>query len=132
MSINSTTVTSLRNLKSVIDTGTTYIVAPTSQVNKFYASIPGSKDQSSTVGAGFHSIPCAATEHVALSFGNTSFGIAPSLFNLGRVSQGSSDCLGAVIGSDGVSFWVVGDTFLQNVYSTFDLGNNRVGFAALK
>ena len=30
-----------------------------------------------------------------------------------------------------IGFWVVGEAFLQNVYSVFDFGNNRVGFACL-
>jgi Eukaryotic aspartyl protease len=28
--------------------------------------------------------------------------------------------------------WVVGGAFLQNVYTVFDLGQTRVGFATLK
>jgi hypothetical protein len=28
-------------------------------------------------------------------------------------------------------FWVMGDSFLRNVYTVFDLGTNRVGFASL-
>lgn len=122
----------IKNVAGIIDTGTTYIVANASQVKQFYSAIPGSKDASSTVGKGFYTFPCSATEHVSLTFAGKPFAIDPSLFNLGRVSKGSPDCVGAIVGSSSISFWVIGDTFLQNVYSTFDLGNNRVGFAALK
>lgn len=122
----------LGTTQSVIDTGTTLIIAPADQVNKLYAAIPGSKDASKTVGAGFHTFPCSATENISLTFGGKAFAISPQLFNLGRVSQGSSDCVGAIVGSSGLPFWVVGDTFLQGVYSIYDMGNNRVGFAALK
>ena len=120
------------NAASIIDTGTTLIIAPTAQVNQFYAAIPGCKDASQTVGPGFYTFPCSATPRVNLTFGGKAFAISPSLFNLGRVSAGSQDCLGALTGTSSIGFWVVGDTFLQNVYSSFDLGNNRVGFATLK
>ncbi|GJE93357.1 Asp-domain-containing protein [Phanerochaete sordida] len=122
----------VNNVQSVIDTGTTLIVADMPQVRQFYAAIPGSKDASATVGEGFFTFPCSATEHVGLTFSGRNFAIAPSLFNLGRVSSGSNDCVGAVVGTNDLNFWVVGDTFLQNVYTTFDFGNNRVGFATLK
>lgn len=124
--------TPLRNVRSVIDTGTTLIVAHAPQVRQFYAAIPGSQDATATIGQGFYTFPCSATERVSLTFGGKAFSIAPDLFNLGRVSARSQDCVGAIVGTSGISFWVVGDTFLQNVYSTFDLGNDRVGFAALR
>lgn len=124
--------TPLRNVQSAIDTGTTLVVAQASQVRQFYAAIPGSKDASATVGQGFYTFPCSTTQKVSFTFGNRAFSISPNLFNLGRVSSRSSDCVGAIVGSSSISFWVVGDTFLQNVYLTFDLGNNRVGFATLK
>lgn len=122
----------LRNVQAIIDTGTTLVIAPASQARRFYAGIPGSKDASRTIGAGFYTFPCSAKPTVSLTFGSKPFAIDPALFNLGRVSSNSKECAGAIVGSAGLSFWVVGDAFLQNVYSTFDLDKNRVGFAKLK
>ena len=60
--------------------------------------------------------------------------------NHGPVSTGSSDCVGAIfdltagtsitVGS-GNPGWVVGDTFLKNVYTVFRAVPQSVGFAAL-
>lgn len=30
-----------------------------------------------------------------------------------------------------IDFWIVGDVFLQNVYTAWDVGSNRIGFATL-
>lgn len=130
--VSVTSRTPVRNVQSVIDTGTTLIIGYAPQVRQFYAAIPGSRDASATVGQGFFTFPCSTTAHVSLTFGGRAFSISPSLFNLGRVSATSNNCVGAIVGSGAISFWVIGDTFLQNVYSTFDVGHNRVGFATLQ
>lgn len=69
---------------------------------------------------------------MSFTFGGQAFDIPPSLFNLGRVKAKSTQCVGAIVASDTFSFWVVGDVFLQTVYTEFDMGNNVVGFATLK
>lgn len=130
VNINSTAVKTLQNVQSIIDTGTTLILAPSKQVQAFYAAIPGSKSAFSTIGNGFYTFPCTSTPTVSLTFSGRSFNIDSKYFNLGEVSRGSGDCVGAVVGSS-FSFWIVGDTFLQNTYTSFDLGTNRVGFAQL-
>lgn len=130
VNVNSAAVASLRNVQSIIDTGTTLIIAPHKQVQDFYASIPGSKNAYATVGNGFYTFPCSSTPAVSLAFSGRSFSIDSKYFNLGRVNSRSKDCVGAIVGSS-FNFWIVGDRFLQNVYTSFDLGNNRVGFAQL-
>lgn len=118
-------------LRAIIDTGTTYILGDDANVRALYALIPGSQDASNVIGPGFYTFPCDSSPDVSFTFGGTAFAISPKLFNLGRLYSGSNDCVGAVIGGR-QSFWIVGDTFLQGVYSIFDLGNDQVGFATLK
>lgn len=130
VSVNGASVSSSAT-PSIIDTGTTLVVAPTAQAKALYKAIPGSKDASKTIGDGFYTFPCSSSQTVSLTFGGKAFSISPQLFNLGRVSKSSSDCVGGIVGAD-YGFWIVGDVFLQNVYSVFDLGSNRVGFATLK
>ncbi|KAG8894254.1 hypothetical protein FRC01_013066, partial [Tulasnella sp. 417] len=80
--------TSSGSFSAVIDSGTTLIYIPTAAAKKFYASIPGAKDASATVGDGFYTYPCSTNlGTIAISFGNTKYAINPADFNLGAVSE---------------------------------------------
>ncbi|CCL99649.1 uncharacterized protein FIBRA_01669 [Fibroporia radiculosa] len=122
---------------AAIDTGTTLIGAPQDAVQSIFAAIPNSQALSGQYD-GFYSFPCSTTVNVTLSFGGKSWPINPNDMNLGQV-QGNQ-CLGGIfvldIGSavssgDGNPNWVVGDTFLKNVYSVFRSSPASVGFAQL-
>lgn len=80
-------------------------------------------------------VPCASIPDVSLTFGGKAFTISADTFNLGLVSEASSDCVGGIAAADmgeyigaqrttrillttlDLDFWVVGDVFLQNVYT---------------
>ncbi|KAG6837527.1 hypothetical protein H0H93_007708 [Arthromyces matolae] len=117
-------------LSAIIDTGTTLVLGDSDSVNSLYATIPGAVDASSTIGEGFWSFPCNNVPNVSLTFAGRSFAISPETFNLGPVSTNSPNCVGAIASTD-TTFWIVGDVFLQNVYTVFDVGNSSVGFATL-
>jgi len=96
---------------AVIDSGTTMILGNRKAVQAFYHHIPGSAPLKS----GLYSIPCSFNSSILFQFGATNFTIQPGTFNIGTVSDGSSDCVGGIAANDGFDFWVLGDVFLQNV-----------------
>ncbi|RPD68640.1 acid protease [Lentinus tigrinus ALCF2SS1-7] len=118
------------NIRTIIDSGTTLIYGPPSQVATLYASIPGSKAS----GNGFYTFSCTSVpNNVAFSWGGKSWTISAANMNLGRES--ATRCVGAIVGQDlglGTNVWLVGDSFMKNVYSVFSFDQNAVGFASLK
>ena len=125
-------VSSLGTFNAIIDTGTTVVLAPTASAKAFWAKVPNS----SAYGGGYYEYDCAMTTAVGLGFGSSSsskeWKISADALNLGLVAVGSSRCVGSVVGADtGLNAWIVGSTFLENVYSTFDVDNKRVGFSEL-
>jgi len=122
---------------SAIDTGTTLIGGPTQGVDAIFAAIPGSQALTGQM-AGFFAFPCATTIAITISFGGKAWPISNDDMNLGTVGNGL--CLGGIfdlsqgsnVGSGGGNpTWVVGDTFLKNVYSVFRANPPSVGFAQL-
>ncbi|KII94327.1 hypothetical protein PLICRDRAFT_101811 [Plicaturopsis crispa FD-325 SS-3] len=116
---------------AIIDSGTTLIVGDSDGVKQFYAGIDGAKEASS-LGEGMYTVPCSSIPQISLTFNGKSFDVSSSTFNLGPASSGSSDCVGGIAASSASEgFWIVGDVFMQNVYTVFDVDNSQVGFAAL-
>jgi len=122
---------------AAIDTGTSLIGAPTAAVNAIWAAVPGSVPLSGQQ-AGFFAFPCSTQLSIAISFGGPAWPIRVADLNLGTV--GSGRCLGAIFditlgtnvpaGSANPA-WIIGDTFLKNVYSVFRASPPAVGFAQL-
>ncbi|KAG8903977.1 Type I transmembrane sorting receptor [Tulasnella sp. 403] len=123
--------TSSGSFSAVIDSGTTLIYIPTAAASSFYAKIPGAKDASATLGAGFYTFPCSTNlAPITIKYGTTQYALNPNDFNLGLVSAGSTQCVGGIIGEDiGGNLAILGDEFMKNWYSVFDYAGGRVGFA---
>lgn len=112
---------------AIVDTGTTLILGDTSYVSQLYAVINATE-----VGGGVYSLPCDAMPNVTITLGGKSFALAAGTFNFGTYGSSGNTCLGGIAGSDGLGdLWILGDVFLRNVYTAFDVGNLRVGFADL-
>ncbi|EIM89716.1 acid protease [Stereum hirsutum FP-91666 SS1] len=125
--------TTVSQISSIIDTGTTQILGDTTNVAAIYAQIPGAA-LAPEEGDGIYTIPCDFNSTLSLTFGGTAFSVNASTFNLGQLSSNdSSTCIGGLGAQSQLTnrFWVVGDVFLQNVYTEFDVGNSQVGFATL-
>jgi hypothetical protein len=109
--------------------GTTLIIGDNEGVAAFYKKIPGAK--ASTVDEGFYTFPCDTNlPVVSFTLGGQDFPFTNSL-NSGHVSKGSKDCVGSVAADPGVGFWILGDAFMTNFYTVFDVRKSQVGFATL-
>ncbi|KAF9224644.1 acid protease [Gyrodon lividus] len=118
--------TLLINVPCIIDTGSNLIHGNRADVQILYQAIGGTL----VLDDEFYSFPCDAIPSVSFTFGGMSFLISPEIFDLGSDPNDPFYCLGAIVASDD-PLWVVGTAFLRNVYTAFDVGNLRVGFATL-
>ncbi|KAG0706463.1 aspartic peptidase domain-containing protein [Suillus ampliporus] len=117
----------VNGFSAIVDTGTTLIMGDTSYVSQLYATI-----NATDIGGGVYSLPCDAMPNVSITLGGKSFALSAETFNFGTYGSSGNTCLGGIVGGDGLGdLWILGDVFLRNVYTVFDVGNVRVGFAEL-
>ncbi|EPS95689.1 aspartic protease [Fomitopsis schrenkii] len=131
-SVNVGNKTTNSGFQTVIDSGTTIMYGPSSAVETFYASVPGSSMFDSQ--NGFYQYPCNATPQVAFNWGGKNWNVSAANFNLGKTSNTSQYCIGALASQNlglGDNVWLLGDSFMKNVYSVFSFDQNSVGFASL-
>ncbi|KAG1854828.1 acid protease [Suillus subalutaceus] len=117
---------------AVIDTGTTLVAGPAAEIAAIYAQIPGSQPGTGSW-EGFYSYPCDTAVVVEISFGGPNWSVSSGDFAFASTGT-SNECYGAFYAiptSGETPSWIMGDTFLKNVYSVFRYDPPSVGFAAL-
>ena len=108
---------------AVIDTGTSYMLLPPDDAKVLHAKIPGSK----SIASDTFSLPCDSKVSVQLVFSKVAYDISPKDY-VGRKLDGDNVCISHIIGYEyQAKQWLVGDIFLKNVYSVFDLDKGRIG-----
>jgi hypothetical protein len=104
-----------------LDTGTSYIFAPADDVTKFHGIVPGAKSSD----GGTWTVPCTTTTPLTFTFSGVTYTV-PTEDWVGPMANGA--CTSNVYGHPVVDGeWLLGDTFLKNVYTVFDIDGNRVG-----
>jgi len=125
--INANGADIITNFPAIVDTGTSYILGDAATVGQFYSAL-----NATDVGNGFYTLPCNAMPNVSITIGGKAFPLSAETFNLGSYDTSGEACVGAILATGSLGdIWILGDTFLRNVYSVFDIGNLRVGFAVL-
>ncbi|CAK1355582.1 Aspartic protease [Cercospora beticola] len=137
--------------QAAIDTGTTLIIAPYLAAISIFSQIPGSIPLPLGAGIVGFAYPCASKPQVNLQFAGKKFAVNPLDFNFGTLSEDfgiqlgndtlsgllggliNSYCVAGIAGADlnptsTENFWVVGDTFLKNWYSTFQYVNPQKAY----
>ncbi|CAK5266672.1 unnamed protein product [Mycena citricolor] len=128
--VGSSTVVS--NLQTIVDSGTTIMYGPPALVKQIFAQVPGAKLYDST--NGYYSYPCSTPPKISINYGGKDWTISSANLNLGRTSSGSSSCVSSLAAQDlglGSRVFLLGDSFMKNQYTVFDVDRNAVGFASL-
>ena len=95
-------------------------------------------------------VPCDFNTPISVYVGEKEVKISPESFIIGAVSLDFDTCIagaasdvdltGGALASDNLpgenadlntEFWILDDVFLQNVYTAWDFGKGRIGFADL-
>jgi cathepsin D len=125
------TISSGSSALAAIDTGTTLVGGPEAEIAAIYANIPGSAPGTGQF-EGYYTYPCSTTVNVTMAFGGKSWPVSNTDFQAQTLSKTS--CLGAFFSlstGGNAPAWIVGDTFLKNVYSVYRYNPPAVGFAQL-
>lgn len=107
-----------------IDTGTSYIFIPPADAKALHGLITDS--QVASDGKTWY-VPCSTTSSVQFTFSGVNYSV-PSEDWVGGKSGGSLCTSNIFPGTPaGVNNWLLGDTFIKNVYTVFDSDQKRIG-----
>ncbi len=109
-----------------IDTGTSYIFIPAADAKALHGLITGS--QLSPDGRTW-SVPCSTTASVQFTFSGVTYDVPSKDWVGGANPPNGPMCMSNIYPGTpvGPNSWLLGDTFMKNVYTVFDSDQKRIG-----
>ncbi|KAJ8370258.1 hypothetical protein SKAU_G00102860 [Synaphobranchus kaupii] len=122
VTINGNTVACSQGCQAIVDTGTSQIVGPTSDINSIQNSIGATTNQ-----YGDSPVQCSnigSMPEVTFHINGYPFTLPASAY----ITQSSYGCRTGFGGSN-QQLWILGDVFIRQYYAIFDRSSNSVGLA---
>ncbi|CAF4804098.1 unnamed protein product [Rotaria sp. Silwood1] len=118
---------------AVIDSGTTYIIGPSSDVNRFLRSISHYNSTDGSVHCSYRS----SMPDLIFIIGGKPLALTAAQYIYSRIDASKNNsifCYSGIIPAYGYIWnsdhrWIVGDIFMTHYYTTFDFSKRRIGFA---
>jgi len=115
------------SISSIVDTGTTLIIAPTDYAKDLFDSLKD-VDTFTEGDTLYGTYDCDNPPTVTYAFGRFSTAMSDDTLKFGQTQSGQ--CIMSIIGYDtGFNAVIAGDSFLQNVHAVFDRDSDRMGFS---
>ncbi|KAI8979922.1 aspartic peptidase domain-containing protein [Pilobolus umbonatus] len=122
-----------KDRKAIVDSGSTLIIMSMDDAEVYHEQIESAVNN----GDGTWSFLCQEARHLSslkIYTGDIELVIPPEKLFLAPTSSTSKRCLSGVSGQGtyGDDTWILGDIFLRNFYTVFDVGQGQLGFALAK
>ncbi len=127
VSVNGATGT-ISSANAFIDSGTSLAYLPSSINRQIFSRIQGAQPLTGQ-NRGLYSVPCnGLNAQLGFVFGGQTYMINNEDLNYGTLDSRGQNCLAGISDSDGSGVdFLLGDTFMKNVFSAFDYGSSRAG-----
>nr|XP_012958764.3 pepsin B-like [Anas platyrhynchos] len=116
-----------RGCQAIVDTGTFLLTVPQQYLNRFLQAV-GAQETSygyAVECSQIHSLPT-----ITFVINGTALPLRPSAYVLNSNGYCTLGIEATYLGSQyGQPLWILGDVFLKEYYTVFDMAKNRVGFA---
>ncbi|XP_015263096.1 PREDICTED: gastricsin-like [Gekko japonicus] len=114
--------------QAIVDTGTSLLTVPQQFMGSFLNAVGGQQNQ-----YGEYVVDCSSVQNlptISFTINGISFPLPPTAYilnNNGYCTVGIEPTY--LPSQNGQPLWILGDVFLRQYYSVYDMGNNRIGFA---
>jgi cathepsin D len=107
---------------------------PKSDVAEVYKHVGGVPLPANEGDDQYYAYPCDSPPVLSFSWGGNDWEISPEHFSFGPREEDPTMCTGTLAGSDDMGgIWLLGDTFMMNVYTAFSFEESGpfIGFSKL-